>query len=260
MAQQARKRVTFLKDRDKPLVFAGPPRAVRGELRLLNTTDDKVIIHTPLMRAAPAARAKAAAAAVAPLPDAVPLRRIIVRGGQTRVVPLMLNLAPTTPPGTYHAEIDVDGHLQPVVVHVTEDVAFSIEPSTVVVPNRPGEKVKKQIIVTNSGNVAVSMKSIGAVVLDDELAHCKALRGALRDVGAKMTKLDDFVTALGRRYHDLYETLTLKVQNENTTVDPGDTQAVDLTITVPEKLNARTRYTGYAAVSTQSVSFVVTPE
>lgn len=260
MAQQARKRVTFLKDRDKPLVFAGPPRAVRGELRLLNTTDDKVIIHTPLMRAAPAARAKAAAAAVAPLPDAVPLRRIIVRGGQTRVVPLMLNLAPTTPPGTYHAEIDVDGHLQPVVVHVTEDVAFSIEPSTVVVPNRPGEKVKKQIIVTNSGNVAVSMKSIGAVVLDDELAHCKALRGALHDVGAKMTKLDDFVTALGRRYHDLYETLTLKVQNENTTVDPGDTQAVDLTITVPEKLNARTRYTGYAAVSTQSVSFVVTPE
>ena len=59
---------------------------------------------------------------------------------------------------------------------------------------------------------------------------------------------------------DLYETLTLKVQNENTTVDPGDTQAVDLTITVPEKLNARTRYIGYAAISTQSVSFVVTPE
>lgn len=259
MAQQARKRVTFLKDRDKPLVLAGPPRAVRGELRLLNTTDDKVIIHTPLMRAAPAARAKAARAA-APLPDAVPLRRIIVRGGQTRVVPLMLNLAPTTPPGTYHAEIDVDGHLQAVVVHVTEDVAFSIEPSTVVVPNRPGEKVHKQIVVTNTGNVAVSMKSIGAVVLDDELAHCKALRGALHDVGATMTKLDDFVTALGRRYHGLYETLTLKVQNENTTVDPGNTLAVDLTITVPDKLNARTRYTGYAAVSTQSVSFVVTPE
>jgi hypothetical protein len=258
MAQQAPKRVAFLTDRDKPLVLAGPPRAVRGEFRLLNTTDDKVIIRTPLMRAKRPARAKAAAAAT--LPEAVPLRRIVVRGGQIRVVPLTLNLEPTTPPGTYHAEIDVDGHLQEVVVHVTEDVSFSIEPSTIVIPNRPGEKVQKQIVVTNTGNVALSMKSIGAVVLDDELAHCKALRGALHDVGSTMTTLDDFVTALGRRYHDLFETLALKVHNDKTTVAPGDTQAVELTMTLPEKLNARTRYTGYAAISTQSLSFVVAPE
>ena len=260
---QTPKRVTFLKDRDQPLVLAGPPRAVRGELRLLNTTEDKVIIRSPLMRAAPFARGRAAMAKGARgalLPDALPLRRIIVRAGQARVVPLMVNLAPTTPPGTYQAEIDVDGDLQEVVVHVTEDVSFSIEPATVVVPNRPGEKVHKQIVLTNTGNVAVSMKSIGAVVLDDELAHCKALRGALQDVGATMTKLDDFVTALGRRYRDLYETLTLKVQNEKTTVAPGETQALDLTITLPETLSVRTRYTGYAAISTQSLAFVVAPE
>jgi hypothetical protein len=258
MAQRTPKRVTFLQDREQPLVLAGPPRAVRGEIHLLNTTDEKVIIRNPLMRAATGARAKGGAPAL--LPDALPLRRIIVRGGQARVVPLMVNLAPTTAPGPYHAEIDVDGHLREVVVHVTEDVSFSIEPSTVVVPNRPGEKVQKQIVVTNTGNVAVSIKSIGTVVLDDELAHCKALRGALHDVGSTMTKLDDFVTALGRRYHDLYETLSLKVQNQPTTVAPGETHAVELKITMPEKLNARTRYNGYVAISTQSLSFVIAPE
>jgi hypothetical protein len=264
MAQQPPAKVAFVSSGDKPLVLAGPPRGVRGEVHLLNPSDEKVIIRKPLMRSmTPPARGKAAKASArtaALLEEPLALRRIIVRPGQTRLVPIVLNLNATTPPGTYQAELDVDGVLREVLVHVTEDVSFSIEPRDLVIPNRPGQKIQKQIVVTNTGNVPVVVKTIGALVLDEELAHCRALRGALADVGATLKNLDDFVVALGHRYHDIYDKLILKVQNDSTTVDPGETEAIDLTITQPDKLDTRARYSTYAPISTDSLNFTIVPE
>ena len=75
-----------------------------------------------------------------------------------------------------------------------------------------------------------------------------------------MQSLDDFMVALGRRYKHLYETLALRVQNEAVTLEPGDTRAVELKITLPDKLEERSRYSGYAAISTNSLSFAIVPD
>jgi hypothetical protein len=147
-----------------------------------------------------------------------------------------------------------------VVMHVTENVALELAPEDIVLPNRAGEKFKRTVVFTNHGNVAVPIRALGTVVLDEELVHCRALRGALADVGDTMQSLDDFMVALGRRYKHLYETLALRVQNEAVTLEPGDTRALELTITLPEKLEARSRYTGYAAISTNSISFAIVPD
>jgi hypothetical protein len=240
MAQANLPRV-LLKNSGRPLVFAGPPRHVRGELLVRNPGDEKVIVRQPLMRPATmTGRGKGKAQALQE--PAVTLRRIVVRARQDRQVPIALSLEPTTPPGTYHAELDVDGERREVLLHVTEDVAFTIEPSELVIPNRPGQK------------------TIGAIVLDEELAHCRALRGALADVGQTMKTLDDFIVALGHRYHDLYDKLVLKVQNEPTTIEPGETSAIDLTISLPDKLEARGRYSAFAPISTQTLTFTLVPE
>jgi len=258
MAQANLPRV-LLKDSGRPLVLTGPPRHVRGELLVRNPGDEKAIVRQPLMRPMTiAGRGKAKALSLQE--PAVTLRRIVVRARQDRRVPIALSLEPSTPPGTYHAELDVDGELREVVLHVTEDVAFTIEPSELVIPNRPGEKVARQIIVSNQGNVAIAVKSIGPIVLDDELVHCRALRGALADVGKTMKTLDDFMVALGHRYHDLYDKLVLKVQNAPTTIEPGMTAAIDLTVTLPDKLETRSRYSAFAPISTQTLTFTLVPE
>jgi hypothetical protein len=258
VAQTSTPRV-HIQDGGRPLVLTGPPRFVRGEVMVRNPGQEKVIVRQPMMRSVAAAtRGKHKTAA---LPDtAISLRRIVVRAGQDRRVPMTLSLDASTPPGTYHAQLDVDGELRDVVMHVTEDVSFSIEPQTLIIPNRPGQKIQKRIIVSNDGNVAVTVKPLGPIVLDEDLVHCRALRGALADVGQTLKTLDDFVVALGRRYHDLYESLVMKLQNEKTSVEPGATAAIDLTITLPEKLDARFRYTASAPISTQNLSFTIVPE
>jgi hypothetical protein len=248
-----------LKDGGRPLVLVGPPRDVRGELPVRNPGDEKVIIRQPLMRPA-AITGRGRQKALALQEPALTLRRIVVRARQDRQVPIALSLEPSTPPGTYHAELDVGGELREVVLHVTEDVAFTTEPSELVIPNRPGGKVAKQIVVSNQGNVAIAVKTIGAVVLDEELVHCRALRGALADVGKTMKTLDDFIVALGHRYHDLYDTLVLKVHNEPATIAPGETEAVDLIISLPDKLDARGRYSAFAPIFTETLTFTIVPE
>ena len=75
-----------------------------------------------------------------------------------------------------------------------------------------------------------------------------------------MKNLDDFAVALGRRYRTLYDTIALRVQNAEATVAPGETRAIDLTITLPEKLEKRARYSGTAAISTSTLTFKVVPD
>jgi hypothetical protein len=75
-----------------------------------------------------------------------------------------------------------------------------------------------------------------------------------------MKTLDDFAAALGRRYRAIYDTIALRVQNNEVTIAPGETQPIDLTITLPEKLDKRARYSGTAAISTSTLTFKVVPD
>jgi len=262
MARDTTRKGALFADVEQPLVLVGPPRGVHGEVRIQNPTDRKLIVRQPLLTVTPPAGAtgKARKAAAAMADVGIALRRIVVRAGSSKPVPLTLTLDPRTPPGTYHAKLEVDGEERQVVMHVTEDVALELSPTELVLSNAAGRKIQKQIVVTNPGNVPVTVKTIGTVVLDDELAHCRALRGALADVGDTMKTLDDFTVALGRRYKSVYETAALRVQNDEVTVEPGDTLAVDLTITLPDKLDKRSRYTGYAPISTRTLTFIVVPD
>jgi hypothetical protein len=257
MENPTESKAALLPDAGEPLELVGTPRGMRGEFRVQNATERKIIVQHPVVRTA----ATTGTESIAALPTTeFALRRIIVRPGQSRPVPVALTLDPRTPPGTYEALLDVDGEQRNVIMHVTEDVALSISPQPLVIPNRPKEKVRKQVVFTNDGNVPITVKSIGTVVLDDEMAHCRAMRGALTDVGDTMEDMDDYIAALGKRYRKIYDTLVLKVQNDEITINPGETRALQLNITVPDKLEKRSRYSGYAAIATSNLTFIIVPD
>lgn len=250
-----------LLDAEQPLVLSGPPGAVSGEFHVRNSGREKVRVSDVRLRPSAAGAKAGIRGRVASMlqDDGVELRRIIVRPGQSRPVPVALSLDPRTPPGTYYLELQVQDQMREVVMHVTENVALRISPDTVVVPNLPGEKVTRNVVFTNHGNVPIELRSIGTIVLDDELASCRALRGALADVGDTMTTLDEFAAALGKRFKTIYDTMVLKVQNATITLEPGQTESVKLTITLPGNLDKRARYSGYAAISTSSLAFTIVP-
>ncbi len=250
-----------LLDAERPLVLTGPPGAVAGEFHVRNSGSEKLRIAGVRLRPSAVAGKGTLRNRLSSLlrDDGLELRRIVVRPGQSRPVPVALALDPSTPPGTYHFELQVEGQMRAVLMHVTENVSLRISPDSIVLPNLPGGKVTKHVVFTNDGNVPVDVRSIGTIVLDDELASCRALRGALSDVGDTMTTLDEFAAALGKRFKALYDTMVLKVQNSALTLDPGQTEAVKLTITLPEDLDKRARYSGYAAISTSSLAFTIVP-
>jgi hypothetical protein len=102
-----------------------------------------------------------------------------VRAGRSRPVPLSLTLDPRTPPGAAQAELDVNGEQRSVVVHITEDVALALSPDEIVLPGAP-VTFEKRVVFTNEGNVPVHVKALGAVVLEDDAAHCRACAARCR--------------------------------------------------------------------------------
>ena len=251
-----------LLDLGQPLILTGPPRAVSGQFSVRNPTGEKLRIREATLRSSRSVSLtrKAGRLAGSLFEDGLTLQRMVLRAGQSRQVPVSLALDAQTPPGTYHLELLVHDQLRDVVMHITEEVSLQIEPGQLVLPNRAGEKFTRRVVFTNDGNVPINVRNLGTIVLDDELASCRALRGALADVGDTMTTLDEFAAALGKRFKQLYDTLVLKVQNSAVTLEPGETRALDLKITLPDSLDARARYTGFAAISTGNLTFMIVPD
>ena len=239
-----------------PLVLTGPPDDVHGQLHVHNPGDGKRVVRKPMVKVG----AHAELDHVMPTDRTLPLRRIVVRPGQSRAVRLSLALDPRTPPGTYQAQLEVDGDVRDVVLHVTEAVSLRIDPGELVLPSRAGQSFDKRVVFSNEGNVPVPVRPVGAVVVDDELAHCRALRGALADVGETMQRLDDFVVALGRRYAGIYAPLIVRVKNEAVEVNPGESVAVGLTISLPDKLDSRCRYSASIPISTSTLQLAIVPD
>src|SRR5512143_2092893 len=102
----------------EPIVMVGPPDSLEGELLLHNPGTEKLILRDVRLRGEAIARR----AAEAEGPGELALRRVVLRPGQLRRMPLQLALGPSTPPGEYHGEVQVGGRVRPLVVHVTEVV------------------------------------------------------------------------------------------------------------------------------------------
>lgn len=245
-------------DEQGPLVLAGTPDALRGVLRLRNPGDRQAVVREiALVDPDPAGRAA---------PRSHRLRTTVLRPGQHRSVPVSLALDATTPPGEYRLALRIGEQERDVIVHVAEAVAVDVTPNPLVVENRPGETMRKAVVVANRGNVPIRLGEIGAVVLDDELLACRSLRATVAALGD--TEDDEGVTVartLTQLARDFKTTLEhagrLRVRNATGPVDldPGTVARLELEIEVPDSLDPRSRFFGRVAIYDIDLELVVVP-
>jgi hypothetical protein len=209
---------------DEPLVLSGEPRALTGSLHLHNPGATKVVLRDAGLRDPSGALR---------LPDARHvLRPIVLRPDQGGSVPLSVAVHPTTPPGEYQAELEVAGRVRTVVLQVAETVDVSVEPSALVIANRPGIAQTKRLVVVNEGNVPVS---IGEPV-EVELRH---------DVPLALVRREEQVGTVEAR------------AKAPVHLPPGETATIELALTLVEAPPATRRYRGRLPVVTGDVDVVV---
>lgn len=243
---------------DAPIILVGPPQALQGELRLHNPGEQKLVLRDARLHQTPS---RAAKASLPPVPD-FSIRRIVLRPGELRRVPLKIPLSPNTPPGEYRGQVEVGGHMREVVMHVTEVVQLQIAPAQLVIDNQPGATLIKHAVFTNAGNVPLTMGDIGPVVLDETLLECRTGRAAIAAVGEKITGLDDYIAEVVRQTKAALEQtgiLRVHVNGSPLSLAPGEVRPVELEIRIPDNLDRRARYLGVAALYTSNLEFLLVP-
>jgi hypothetical protein len=251
---------------DEPIILAGPPQALFGEVLFHNPGAEKVVLRDARLsrvevqtvgeEEADEERARAL------LPESAGISTIVLRPGQRRSLPLQLNLNPHTPPGDYRARLETAGRSREVIIHVTEFVLLDISPSHLVIENIPGSRVIKRVVFTNRGNTTLHIGDFGAIPLDDERFDCRMLRSALEAVGDETHPLEEYVAEIARQSRNvLQQAGNLRVKSDTGPFDlqPGEIRAVDLEIRVPDSLDRRTRYNGSAAIYTSDLNIVIVP-
>ncbi|HEX2368533.1 MAG TPA: hypothetical protein VHM94_04790 [Acidimicrobiia bacterium] len=243
-------------DEEAPVVVRGFPDQLVGSVPLHNNGDETAVLRTATLQE-PDDRLGLEAGSI---------RRIgttVLRPEQRHSAPLRLRLDPSTPPGEYHARVEVGGASRPLVINVTERVAIDLEPTSLVIDNRPGEPVTKSVTITNRGNLPVVIGDIGAVPLDDEQKECRILRRAAEALDTEdPVTVDRLVEAIARAAKRvLDESGLLRVRNLTGTTElaPGQTMRLDLQIDLPTTLDPHTRYRGLVPIVTRDLQFVVVP-
>jgi hypothetical protein len=239
---------------------------LRGEIHLQNAGEQRLVFRGAEMHSLEAPKGARAARAKGPV-ETEPLRQrlpsVIVHPGEKRRVPLKLALAPTTPPGEYQAEIQLKDSTWPVIMHVTEKVALSISPSRLVIQNTPGATETRRVVLSNQGNVPITIGELAAIPLDDDLLQCRLLRAVVAALGEEQEQtLDTILTEFAHQSKSiLQQSGLLRVRNRTgrLTLEPGQVSPVDLEFRLPETLDRRTRYRALVPILTADLEVLIAP-
>jgi hypothetical protein len=248
-----------LVESDRIMTIAGAPGRINHELEFHNGGDERAIVRratfvSPQLEEATGRR------------PGVLLPTVVLHPGHARRVPVSVMIPSHTPPGRYDGELTVARQSVSVVVHVVEDYDLEVAPAEVVLENRAGDRTVRQIVCSNRGNVPLVIGEIGAVVLDDELTTCRSLRAvtaAWPDEGGEHDAVDRFVDLYVKEgWKKVVEhsgVLRVHTVGGPKEIAPGETEVVDLEITLPDRLEPRTRYNAFAPLYTTDLTFRIVP-
>jgi hypothetical protein len=141
-------------------------------------------------------------------------------------------------PGHYRGVLDLGGLQVESEVFVTETVGLAVSPATIFVANRPSVAQERDLVVRNTGNVALTIGEIGPV--------------PLYGTPPPGTRSDERPQPAG--------TLTFGIRDaERLSVAAGETALAPCRIAVSEGLSDGDTYTGSAPLWNARVTFRVVP-
>ncbi len=237
----------------EPVLLSGPPRRVVGSVRLRNLQSQTLMVRHAVLTDR--------SGRLGTLPPRHRFGPAALRTAEERTVPLVIALDPVTPAGEYSALIDLMGQVRPALLNVTEAFVLRVEPDRVVVTNAPERSQHKQLILTNEGNVRLTIGDIGDVELRDDLIQGLDLRGAIAPLLASAPGTsEELVTtllALVPPRAPAVGHLSARMLGGALHLDPGRSAKIDLEITVAPGLPGHGRYRGRAAILTADLEIVV---
>jgi hypothetical protein len=212
---------------DGPLILAGSPGRLRGELHVTNAGPDSARLHGFVVRKHDLPAQPAAGQLHGRLPP-----------GADGAVTASLSLPSNTPAGEYHATLDVAGHEIDATLHVSSDPSLELTPSRIFV----GTGVTSlRLVARNTGNARLSVGPLARARLrsDPDLSSL-----ALGE--AKPEREDTSGDALIR----LPATVTL---------DPGDVVVLDAQVEVSTDIDGDRRYLALLPVAAATLRVIVGP-
>ena len=181
--------------------------------------------------------------------------------GQKKKVPITFSVDQATLPGTYTANMIIDNERVEAVIHVIEKIQVSMGPDFIFIEAAPGSSVEKTIYITNQGNVPLTFKDPGAIIVEDDYFECRAIRGTVRS----MKEVQDFTQALklaASELEKLYDEaggMRVRLTGEPVTIRPKQTVKIDLVFTLGSRLHRGNYYSGAIRFYDDSVILKVHP-
>jgi len=233
------------------LVLRGAPPRLKGDVALVNDSDEKLRVRTLAVRAAAASpgaatpdakplatRAATAAGAYAPTLATNASLQLGVRLGprDTTRVRASLTIDPHTPPGRY--TIDAEGFAAGgVELEVLERLDIELSPSRLELRGAPGETLAATVVASNRGNVPVAIPPLALVHLEERYWMGRSLVYVLREAGRETTHQAFLDRLLGELKATDTRPMTVEVKDGGGTLDPGASVTLHLQLQLPEELH-----------------------
>jgi hypothetical protein len=213
--------------RDGPLILAGSPGRLRGELHVTNAGAERASLHGFVVRKHDLPSQPTAGQLGGRLPP-----------GASSAVTASLALPADTPPGEYHATLDIAGHEINATLHVASSPSLEITPSRIFVETGV---TSLRLVARNTGNARLSVAPLARARLRSDLDLAPLSLGATETEGE-----DAPFDAIFR----LPATATL---------DPGDVLVLDAEVDVSSDIDSDRRYLALLPVATATLRVVVSP-
>lgn len=216
-----------------PILLVGPPPRLAGRVTVANRGGEKLKVKALDLR-------------VKGAPDRTFALQLAARvaPGATAAFNAQAVVDETMSPGTYQAEVDVEGESRPAVLHVLERRELSVIPETFELAGAPGESVTHPAVIANAGNLEATLPKVALAGIGEEGALQSLFHVAISRRGREghVPALDAYAALLSET--EVEPVKVLLGEAAGATLAPGETRAVQLTFELPDRLARHRFYRG----------------
>ena len=227
----------------------GKPRSLKGMVSIKNLTSDKVKV-----RELPLSVSKSLKEAGFPICIET---NIILQPNETVQTSVSVSLPKQTVSKEYKAQIVIGKDKVATRLMVEDDFRLEVHPSRFITQGvKANQKYTFSLDMINKGNMDYVIPKLGHSIILDGLYRCKAKSWALKNdaKNGEQAFQDGQYKKVAR---DLSDWVVVSVSETGQTLKIGDTMKLNVTVTLPEKINPDADYEGDIVIGKQLLKYQI---